>query len=296
VDYDIPGGRLTLPVPPADFNVEDATAAELETYGFPPRPSKPEQMPEWRQQTAGKRNDSDVACSPLPVKASIVPGSIWSGYVAQDANNAYTNTSGFWPQPTGTASTNPTCSDEMDVIWTGIGGYGPNSNLLQNGTAQDHSHTTTAFAWYEYIGTAGSSAGITPYGSFDIPAGHMVSSSTAYNPSTQVASFYVSDTTLGINRSAQISGAVAAGAYSGNTADWIVERPTTSGPLPLMQHSRFAWNSARATNAGSTYSAQYAPTAVTTQNILRSSDGAQLDYPNGFGNPEGWYDNWLSCA
>lgn len=294
-DYDLDGGGvLTLPVPPVGFEPDAATASDLELYGYPPRPSDATQMPEWHRAVATHRDNSGVACSPLPVRASVVPGSYFSGYIAQNSNNAYTNAFAYWTQPTATASTNPTCSDEMEVIWTGLGGYG-NGNLLQNGTAQDHSHTTTAYGWYEYLGSGGS-VGITPYGNFDIPAGHSVSSSTDYNASTQVATFYVTDVTANNSRSAQISGALAAGDYSGNSADWIVERPSTSGPLPMMQHSRFAWSSARATNAGSTYSAQYAPGSVIQVKMSRSSDGATLDYPNGFGNPEGWFDNWVRCA
>ena len=53
VEYKINGMTVTDLIPPPGFRPETASAAQLDEYGFPARPTKPAQLATWKTEMAG---------------------------------------------------------------------------------------------------------------------------------------------------------------------------------------------------------------------------------------------------
>jgi len=133
--YDIYGSQASVLVPPAGFNPLTATSAQLNEYGFPPRPTDPSALQQWQ---AEFRNYSGAANPPPflagsnittqtgpvlgsdPITAGTTTSSNWSGYVILGSSGTFTHAETTFVEPDKTYPT--VCATHAEVTWAGIGG------------------------------------------------------------------------------------------------------------------------------------------------------------------------------
>jgi hypothetical protein len=159
VEYNVKGVMVKNLIPPAGFQPESATAAQLDEYGFPPRPTDPTLLTRWQQEMSGWRGAAPpspfLAETHLQVTADSVYGNnIWAGYVitAQPGSiSAFSHVEGWYYEPTFGPSR---CSPTTEVTWAGLGGYVDPYNggwLAQDGTAWNSSGVDLHEAWWEIV-------------------------------------------------------------------------------------------------------------------------------------------------
>ena len=157
--------------PPAGFDPAVAPAAELELFGYPPRP--PANAPasavrEWTavanptlQRVIPQLLKTNIYHRPaqnlrLNEKAATATSSNWSGFALSHTSPAFSSVTGRWTVPTVKQAAN-TCTGGTDYSaeWIGIDGFS-NSQLLQSGSeANAHcaSRSTTQeyYPWLEWL-------------------------------------------------------------------------------------------------------------------------------------------------
>jgi alpha-tubulin suppressor-like RCC1 family protein len=181
--YEEPSGAsFSMTVPPASFDARSASASELATYGIPPEPpaSSPEHTiwkemisqgikfatpPPFIAEAPPSSSSPDVPGAPAAEKGALEPlvsppsGSvqaqtkIWSGYFDWNGKGTYTHSTGYYIEPKTTSSCEKPIVAEPSAsyIWAGIGGWGGNPDLGQDGTAQHEEGLGEDEAWYEIL-------------------------------------------------------------------------------------------------------------------------------------------------
>jgi hypothetical protein len=240
----------TYEPPPADFNPLTASPRLLLRYGFPTRPdakataevrklwdkafSRPRTWitPEFRE-VRGKRHGPAKKPSRRPraragasSKIANATSSNWSGSVAfAPVNRTFGWIEGQWTVP------NPhtaTFGSYYASEWIGIDGWG-SGDVLQAGTETEIIDVgifsfTQVYAWWEWF-----------------PAGEMAITNLPVSPgdvmyclicvnSTTSATVYISNQSSLVTTSFSIA-APTGTTLVGNSAEWIVERPTVNGSV-----------------------------------------------------------------
>lgn len=219
--YYVDGGQTVLPVPPANFDPETATSADLAYYGYPERPTDASALAAWDTQV----DRTTVEPPPpflieLPIDASGSAASCaqqldycWGGYVDTGAtfDDAYMD----YYEP----GQEYACQNDAVVVWTGIGAaYGSDYPLAQAGTAPyfDDTH----YEWYQVYPDM---KYLQPL-KYTVSAGDRMQVRVTYD-GADTYHFTIYDWTTGVSTPAQYSGAVEHPA-SNESAEFIVERPT----------------------------------------------------------------------
>lgn len=136
----------------------------------------------------------------------------WSGYI-EGASTAFTSISGTFNVPS-----IPTTTSESASTWVGIGGWNGDNNLIQAGVSENRVNgQTTDEAWWETIGSIGSSQLIPPQNQFTVSPGDTINVNVWQNGGSWEAT--LDDVTSGQSFAAQITN------YTGNdlTGEWITE-------------------------------------------------------------------------
>jgi hypothetical protein len=158
VEYRMHGVIVKNLIPPAGFRPESASAAELDEYGFPPRPTDPTQLARWQDEMSGWTG----AAPPTPflvethtqITADTVNHPIWAGYAVTaepGSISAFSHVEGWYYEPTFGSSR---CSPTTEVTWAGLGGYYNPYNggwLAQDGTAWNSNGVDAHEAWWEIV-------------------------------------------------------------------------------------------------------------------------------------------------
>jgi hypothetical protein len=223
---------------PRGFNPVTASEDELDRYGYPPRPdadSTPDAYAEWlRAVTLAKtwvaptgvlRTDHVNARARFD---SNQQSTNWSGMVDKGATGQFTKALGKWHVPA--VITDAAHSPAYSSLWVGLDGYTSN-DLVQDGTESDAVDVigwlvTSYFVWIEYV----PDQGMTELPNFDVNPGDEVymSVKTCRNGRNQLMGCYFLDNlTLGERTTAVERPANAK--FTGNNAEWILERPTIIG-------------------------------------------------------------------
>ena len=225
---------------PHGFNPVTASDADLERYGYPPRPdmnAPAGAYAEWeRAVIAGRiRVASTGVFRPDQVHGIVrrdgsVQSSNWSGMVAKGSGTQYTHVVGKWVVPP--VSTREDRSPAYSSIWVGLGGYN-SSDIVQDGTEQDAAYflgsiVSSYDVWIEYYPDGGS----TELPNFLVSPGDQVymSAKTCRNQQNQlVGCFYLVNYTQ--NERTSAAERSPNGRFDGDTAEWILERPQVNGNL-----------------------------------------------------------------
>jgi hypothetical protein len=246
-------GATTAIAAPEGFNPLEASDAELAMYGFPPRPdatlqakafatwskvmsrAKTKVMPVL-EQTKIFHGPAKNATAPKIAETTSTTSSNWSGVVDFSGASYYNNSSSFYyiydeyVVPVAEAATcNATW--EYSSSWIGIDGYG-SADVLQAGTESDAyctgSTTYTYYSpWYEWY----------PYGevrvtSVPVAPGDDIFVEVWHTSATQGYAYLVN---LNTNQYFDIGFSAYPGyGLIGNSAEWVVERPSVGGSLATL--------------------------------------------------------------
>jgi hypothetical protein len=245
--YAIPGlpedEYMTVSEPPKGFEPLKASDAELETWGFPPRPPHESERDQWRELVGAYR---EPVVSPGCIEPKAQNQTIgdeynysWAGYVAEQPANPFK-----WHAVTGTfyeAYDHGSCSPEAQVSqWVGLGGV-YTGRFLQTGTTA--AANGSMWAWIEfYAGEFNPGQYVIP--NFAVYAQNYMQFYVGYNYSAQWAYFYATNTATGQTVLTQT--ALGPQFYDGSTAEWIDEAPWVvgNGPeyeRPLLNFGQITW-------------------------------------------------------
>jgi hypothetical protein len=250
-------GATTIAASPEWFNPLNATDLELEYYGYPPRPDQFEQskaFSTWQKAImASKKRVTPVlavtnnfagpvklkpgSAAPSNGSAALSNSYNWSGYVNTNGVTSYGSSSfyyiiGDYVVPVARqAYSNCAQSWDFALTWIGIDGWGSGDTLQAGSEADAYCSlgTTSTYysAWYEWF----------PYGwtritSLPIAPGDNLFVEVWSTSSTAGHAYLVNYNT---NQYVVVNFSAPPGYHlAGNSAEWIVERPTIGGSLATL--------------------------------------------------------------
>jgi len=217
VNYTVAGMPVSILMPPAGFDPVTATDAQLDEYGFPPRPTDQDALSEW---TSDMSSWTGAAAAPgflasSSATADSVTSSNWSGYAVTESAGTFTHAEAWFFEPTFGSSV---CQHNSEVTWAGIGGFS-SGNLAQDGTAHNVPGFDNHQGWWEILPANMVSANIHGHPGF-----------TFYASTRKVSGgfrFFMMDFQSG--QTVTIS--VGSSRYDGSSAEAIAERPRVNGSL-----------------------------------------------------------------
>jgi hypothetical protein len=296
-------GATTIAAPVQWFNPLNATDQELEYYGYPPRPDQfeqPKAFATWQKaMTASKKRVAPVLevtrnfAGPVKAKAGFAAPSSgtaassynWSGYVNTNGVTSYGSSSfyyifGDYVVPVARQAYSK-CDGGWDwsVTWVGIDGWG-SGDVLQAGSESDaycSGATTAAYysAWYEWF----------PYGWTRITSLPIVPGDDLFVEvwSTSSAAGHAYLVNYNTNQYVTINFSAPPGTHLvGNSAEWIVERPSIGGSLAtLTNYISDYFSDAYAYNFG--YSAVDPGSAGSFPVTLLDNSSHPISYPTPLG-------------
>jgi hypothetical protein len=285
-DYQLDdGGTVRFYVPPASFDPSTATDAQLDEYGFPPRPTDPDALSQWNTEMNGYQG-----VDPPPsflTESNVVNDTVyyqnWSGYAVTEPQGTFTHAEAVFVEPTFGSSR---CSTNMESTWAGIGGFNPNTvNLAQNGTAHNEPGIGNHQAWWEILpGRA------FPVAGFGGRAGYWFDAST--RKITGGFRFYFFDYYSGKAKAFDVTKAGGYG-YDGSSAEAIAERPSVNGVLQnLSNFGTLTFISARANGNGFN---TFDPNGHRHGIHMQTNSGHDLADPSGIGTSGQFTDTQHNC-
>jgi hypothetical protein len=232
---------------------------ELLNQGYPARPdaaTDPEEYASWLQFVSQPSTllpthlvSTNIFHHPY-VQAGVTTSSNWSGYVGNGPNKrTYDDITGAYTQPQLVACyTNNTT---YSAFWDGLDGYGL-SDLVQAGTEADctNSGGTNFFnyqAWEELLPNQPTeqNVGISPNPADTMQVHVWIGDSSGHvTQNGAYAWFIINDMTQ--SNGVRVSVPLGTTYFAGKTAEWIMERPTVSGGLPLLSDYSYAYMNAAA--------------------------------------------------
>ncbi len=240
----------TVLTPSADFDPILASDAEIAANGLPPRPGKAASsgaFASWQRAVTSHAvrvlpvlRQTDIRHGPSRdrgITATTGLSGNWSGYVLLNGVTSYVPTSfdailADYVVPAAQQAFG-TCSSKLvySSTWVGIDGEGSN-DVLQAGTESDAScsgSTTQAYydAWYEWAPDAE-----VVVNNFPVNSGDDIYVEVWSSGATTGHAYMIDYTS---NQSFNVTFSAPAGtSLVGNSAEWIVERPTVGGSLSTL--------------------------------------------------------------
>jgi len=294
-------GTTSIAAPPKDFDPVAASDQDLDYYGFPPRPDEvaaPKAFASWKSAMIASKTRivpnlevTNVFHGPAKAKAGVSKESKeisntlefynWSGYVNTDGGASYGSSSFYFlyadfvvpvaRQAFGAC----TGGWDWESSWVGIDGYG-SPDVLQAGIEADaycSGSTTSAYysPWYEWFPngeTRITNLAIAPGDDYFVEV---------WNTSSTAGHAYL------VNRNANTAVSISFSAPSGttlkgNTAEWVVERPTVGGAFATLTNyiADPFWDAYAETFAGTVVE----PGSSTSQpTIMLDNSGNPISYP-----------------
>lgn len=292
-NYEVDGADIHVYVPPSSFTPTSATDAQLDEYGFPPRPSDPTELQQWEDEFASW---TGAATPPAFLTDSNATNDIgiaddhtttpnWSGYALEGSKGTYNWAETTFFEPTRYSSV---CSTYAETTWAGIGGLTLNGNpggpLAQDGTYLGNAvgNTDNHQAWYQIVPQMKSWQPLP----FHATAGVKFDASTRWLGNGYYRFFMYNSNT---SWSQDVHSTVG---YGGNTAEAIAERPTVNNKytnLTNFDSLTFSW--AKANDVGFD---KYSPSGVRW--ALNMFDGSQnMAVPSEIGNIGYFTDDQHHC-
>ena len=222
-NYTIQGGSETIWVPPSSFKPVAASEYELAMYGIPSRPStNSSDYGAWVAMYGQEKFSappSALIMAPVTARPG-TPDPIWSGY--GNPSPSASQILSDYGEPSLTTNSCPSDSDSA-LVWAGIGGFDSNSDLAQAGTVVTIGGDEDGEYFYELLP---SQPVITLYPDF-ASSGDTVEVDITYL-GADVVSFDVYDVNTAQAMYVTANEGVA---FTGETAEAIVERPATASPV-----------------------------------------------------------------
>ena len=238
--------------PRAGFSLLTASDVELEQYGFPPRPPQSDsaRYSVWKRAARAMRvtpqlTPTNIYNGPArnvkigpPIKSATQGTTYnsnsdnWGGYAVTGANGTFTvnhsDVSADWSVPHAKQAPYPgTCNSTWyySFEWVGFDGW-DSSDVLQAGTEADATCTSTLYSfwyeWYPFAETRISSPAVGPGDLVAVLVWYTTSSPYGHAQLWDLTTDQLTD--VGFNPPSGTT-------YVGNSAEWVLERPTVSGAL-----------------------------------------------------------------
>jgi len=285
-DQTIVRAVVAYPRPPTKFRPLSASDAELEGYGFPPRPDPlraPRPYAHWKKLVSVPRVANAVLRQTTiyhgPVQNLLIGKALrngmlsatslnWSGYAVGGASGTFASNNSLisaeWVVPRAQQGFG-VCDGSWDYSsqWIGFDGLGSNE-VLQAGTEADAycSGSTQAESYYSWIEWAPA-----PSIFVSIPParpGDLMVSSVWYTTTPPFGHAYLINYTL-YQAQAYAFNPPPSTTFAGNSAEWIEERPTLSNGLAnLANYLADQFNFSYASNSGNYFTPGASPAGTTT--------------------------------
>jgi hypothetical protein len=252
--------------PPAGFDPSTASAADLELYGYPPRPAtnEPDELADWKKQTnpALRRViphllHTDIHHRPLSIVKMGTNSAFslnWSGYAVVHTEPSFNSVKGSWIVPSVQPPFGGCAGYVYSSEWVGIDGFS-NDLAFQAGAAADAacSGGKIYYPWVEWL--PGAEAEL------ELPTGYTFKRGDYIIVTVDATDFSDGKSSSGeliftdVTGNWQISGALTAASLDGtyivgDSAEWIVERPEVGNTLSsLANYIADAWSGAKATDS-----------------------------------------------
>lgn len=216
-DYTVDGMQVQFYVPPAGFDPATASDAQLDEYGFPPRPAAgssdttwSQEMSDWTQSIAPpefleRTNDQSLT------KTS----GNWSGYAITGNPGSFTHAEAWYSEPTISSSVCPTTAESA---WAGIGGFST-SPLAQAGTAWGQPGIGNHQAWWEILP------------SYAVPVPLYATAGQPFDASVRKVTGGYRFWLENLSNGNTVAFNVASASYDGTSAEAVVERPSINGVI-----------------------------------------------------------------
>lgn len=301
--YSLPGGTgeyVTVNEPPEGFNPLTASEKELQTWGFPPRPSNAAGVEEWKELVGGYKNAvyHEGCRQTSDEKDHRYLGEsyseIWSGYedVAPSNQMKWHGVFGRYYQPVNHGS----CNANANVAsWVGLGGDASQpggERFMQAGTETNANGYVQG--WIEWWTTGEIRYHYEPIiykptgEKFIVEEGNYILMSLYYN--YELETYYVYITNDHTGETELIDGKIGHQFYDGNTAEWIDE---AAGGLPLLNFHEIGWYNAQTQNGSN----EVLP--VTAYNYEKDTAGPSKSnlsmWPGAIWGGENWTDFFYHC-
>ena len=251
---------------PDGFDAVNASAEQLEAYGFPmrPDPSDAKAYERWVKAVSLTRVKGEYINTGRfhrPVQKiketkdatsniSKLESGNWSGYAITGGSPAFVQVEGLWIVPT-VANTKSGENGYMSE-WVGIDGDCSCNDLIQDGTEQQFTGGKASYyAWVEFI-----PEDEVEISSFPVAPGDVIEAYSSMTEKSGVVygSYYMANYNTGkaVSTSLKIPPNTK---FSGLSAEWIVERTEVNGsfsnPLPFYAYTymdnAFAWRNGSST-------------------------------------------------
>jgi hypothetical protein len=282
-DYLVNGATVRFYVAPTGFDPSTATAAELNEYGIPPRPTDAAALSLWQAQMSAWKGSVTPPpfLSETHTSADSVYYTNWSGYAITGSAGTYTHAEAWYNEPSYLSSR---CSTNAEVTWAGIGGYyGASDKLGQDGTGHGVPGMGDHQAWWEIV----PGYSIMPVNFFGSPFFQFDASTRWLGNAYR---FYMHDsftnTTLAFD--------VSSSAYSGDSAEAIAERPKINNSLSNL--SNFGTLTFSQTEANDVFFNNYSPNGLRHGiHMVNDSNGHDLADPSTIGSNGQFTDTQHNC-
>jgi hypothetical protein len=278
--------------PPAGFNPLAATDAQLDYYGFPPRPdpkASPGAYDAWRtmvtapvkrviphQQMTTIANGPAVILSTsrgsLSPNATAATGATtpnWSGYAILDSADPFKASNstiyGVFMVPVVQQGAGKCTGTDYSAAWVGFDGLN-SSDVLQAGVEADASCASSTatqkyYGWYEWY----------PNNEVRVSAPVITPGDLIYvyvwNTGPSTGHYYLQNMTKRVSSSLQFS-APSGTQLKGNSMEWIVERTQVAGKYAtLSNYTAMPWYDARAVIPSGTTKLNYGPAVAPSGGI-----------------------------
>ncbi|HEY1987398.1 MAG TPA: G1 family glutamic endopeptidase [Terracidiphilus sp.] len=295
-------GATTIAAPPAGFDPISASDEDLAYHGFPPRPNQTTDATHYaswvramkasKTRIVPKLEQTSVFHGPAKQQngKNTTPGAVsnggtatssnWSGYVDFSGAGSYGSASYYYivadyiVPPARQAFGACTGSWDYSSSWVGIDGWG-SGDVLQAGTESDAycsgGSTGTYYSpWYEWY-----PYGEVRIGGFPVAPGDEMFVEVWHTSSTQGYAYMVNENN---DQVVEVGFTAPAGTYLvGNSAEWVVERPSVGGSLATLTNyiADVFWNSYA-------YTESYVLSTPSTSNayaITMYSGSSPISYP-----------------
>jgi hypothetical protein len=301
--YALPDGLgeyMTVSEPPEGFDPLTASGKELQTWGFPPRPTNAAGIEQWKELVGPYREaEYHEGCRQTSEEQDHkylgeTYNGIWSGYedVAPNNQSKWHGVFGRYYQ----AVNHGSCKPNANVAsWVGLGGdpnYPGGNRFMQAGTETEANGFV--FGWIEWwTGAEEIHFSYEPIRSsngqpFVVEEGNYILMSLYYNYEQETYYVYITNDHTG--QTELIQGKIGHQFYDGDTAEWIDE---AAGSQPLLNFHEINWYNAQTQNAAN----EVLP--VTAYNYEKDlagpGSGSKSMWPGTIWNGESWTDFYYHC-
>lgn len=288
--FALPGGSdeyMTVNEPPAGFDPLTATDAELQLWGFPPRPANAEGLETWREMVGSyRRAPIQPGCQRQEERHTYYGEFLnfrWSGYENDDLFNPtkWHAVMGTFYQPYDHGGS---CANSNVASWVGLGGSF-SGRFMQTGTEVEKGNGYAA--WIEIYAGNYNFEYYLPF--FPIEGTNYIRLYAGYNRFIEVAYFYITNDHTG--QTVLTEWHIGPQFYDGSSAEWIDE---AAGDRPLLNFGQINWFTNQVQNGANEVLPIDAAESYEKDVVWKNGSHSTM-WPGSLWNHENFTDFYYTC-